>query len=216
MIDFFDRNSDLPPPRIKICGIRDAAMAHVAIEAGANAIGLVFAERSPRCVSWKTAEQIAAAVADRVTPVAVFCNHSVEVVARWTGPIVQLHGDEDIPFVVELGRRRPDVKIIKGFLFDPEAVRMWNACDALDALLIDGSAGGHGKAFRHEALAAMMPKITKPVILAGGLTSDNVRAAIEVVKPFAVDVSSGVESARGVKDAEMIRTFCEAVRAGDG
>lgn len=212
MIEFFDLDSGIVTPRIKICGIRDAAMANVAIEAGASAVGFVFAEKSPRYISIEQANDIAAAVCNRATPFGVFCNHDVETIARWNYPVVQLHGEEPVEFVIELCRKRPDVYVLKGFEFNDEAVRMWNACDALNAMLIDGSPGGHGKAFQHEELAAMMPEITKPVILAGGLNSANVRDAIDVVKPFAVDVSSGVESSRGVKDAQMIREFCKAVR----
>lgn len=211
MTDFFERHKSQTLPRIKICGIRDTTMANVAIDAGADAIGVVLAVESPRFLSWNEAEKISAAVVDKVTPVAVFCNNTLDEVARWTGPVAQLHGDEDIEFINELHRRRPDLRIIKGFEFDVEAVRMWNDCDALDALLIDGSAGGHGTAFHHEKLAALMPELTKPVILAGGLAATNVGDAIRTIRPFAVDVSSGVESSRGVKDAQLIRQFCSQV-----
>ena len=82
--------------------------------------------------------------------------------------------------------------------------------------MIDGSTGGQGDLLDHQALAEMMPQIEKPVILAGGLTADNVAQAIRTVRPFAVDVSSGVESSPGVKDAGLIRQFCQAVRDADG
>ena len=88
----------------------------------------------------------------------------------------------------------------------------WNDCRDVNILLVDGSAGGHGEAFRHEQLTALMPQITKPVMLAGGLTPDNVADAIRTVRPFAVDVSTGVETAPGIKDEELIRRFCRAVR----
>ena len=86
---------------------------------------------------------------------------------------------------------------------------------ARTALLIDGPRGGSGAVFEHGALAAMMDAITKPIILAGGLTPENVGAAIRSVRPYAVDVSSGVESAPGVKDPDLIRAFCAAVRQAD-
>ena len=85
----------------------------------------------------------------------------------------------------------------------------------VEILLIDGSSGGRGEVFRHEELAALMPQIDKPVVLAGGLTPQNVGAAIRAVRPFAVDVSSGVETSAGVKDADLMRAFCEAVGGAD-
>lgn len=216
MIDFLDTAHQNDRPRIKICGIRDRAIASVAIDAGASAIGLVLAEQSPRYISWDTAERIAGAVIDRATPVPVFCDHDLETVARWSGPVVQLHGGENIEYVNELRELRPDMRIIRGFAFEIEAARGWNECVAVDALLIDGSTGGLGAAFQHDQLAALMPQLTKPVILAGGLTAQNVRVAIETVRPFAVDVSSGVESSRGVKDTNLIRAFCQQVSWASG
>ncbi len=213
MIDPFDLNE--PRTRIKICGITTAEMAFVAVDAGADAIGLMLAEQSPRCISWEQAEAIAELLDDDCPPVAVFCDHPIERVERWPGPVVQLHGDEDPEYVIELHRRRPELLITKGFMFSIEAVQKWDRCEALHAMLVDGSAGGHGEAFNHNELGVLMPQLETPVILAGGLNSENVAEAIARVRPFAVDVSSGVESERGVKDADKIRSFCQAVEDTD-
>ena len=94
-------------------------------------------------------------------------------------------------------------------------MRCWNACADVDALLVDGPDPGSGQAFDHDELAALMPELTKPLILAGGLTPENVGEAIRRVRPYAVDVSSGVESAPGIKDPAKIAAFCAAVRAAD-
>ena len=132
-----------------------------------------------------------------------------------SGPMALLMGIAVVMLwrkVAELARTK---HVIKGFHFDPDELMRWNDCPHIDILLVDGSAGGLGEGFDHEALAALMPKITKPVIVAGGLRSDNVAQAIRAVRPFAVDVSSGVESAPGVKDPELVRQFCAAVAAVD-
>ncbi len=198
--------------RIKICGIRSLEMARVAVEAGADAIGLVIdVPRSPRTMSLKQAQEIAGALPKIVMSVAVVQDPDPGLADAWRWSQVQLHGNEDEALIGQLARTK---HIIKGFPFDPEQVRRWNDCPGVDVLLVDGSAGGGGEGFAHEALAEMMPQITKPVVLAGGLTADNVGEAIRTVRPYGVDVSSGVESAPGVKDPELIRGFCEAVKSG--
>ena len=197
---------------IKICGIRSAEMAAVAVDAGADAIGLVIEiPDSPRTLTLDEAEAIAASLPPRIMKIAVVRDSDPEIAARWQGTWFQLHGGEDERTVAEFARTK---HVIRGFRFDTDQVRRWEACQDVNILLIDGSAGGEGEAFRHEQLTAMMPQITKPVVLAGGLTPDNVAAAIAAVRPFAVDVSSGVESAPGVKDEELIRRFCAAVAQG--
>jgi phosphoribosylanthranilate isomerase len=198
--------------RIKICGVRDVATAQVCVEAGADAIGLMFAPRSPRAIDLHTASEIAAALPPFVTPVAVFQNASIEddELAQWQGDWVQLHGDEDEAYIAQVRRG-----VIRGFRFDPDALRRWDACPGVDALLVDGSAGGEGTSFAHEELVPSMKNLSKPVILAGGLTPDNVADAVRDVRPYAVDVSSGVERAPGEKDHDRIRAFCAAVRDAD-
>jgi phosphoribosylanthranilate isomerase len=201
--------------RIKICGIRTEQAAMAAIEAGADAIGFVRDSASPRFIKLELARAIAAALPPFVHAVPVFRNQSEGEVVSWPGRYVQIHGDEDEEFlsaVAPLGMRRV---IIRGFEFSPAAVARWAACPQVAALLIDGSCGGKGQAFDHEALAAMLPSIGKPVVLAGGLTPANVGAAVRALRPYGVDVSSGVESRPGVKEPAMIQEFCEAVRRAD-
>ena len=200
--------------RIKICGITDSESAAAAVEAGADAIGLMFVEHSPRCISAEHAKHIVQYVLPPfVNAIAVFQNPSADDdpnVTTWPGSWVQMHGDEDAEFLNGLPHH-----VIKACPFEPDAVRMWATNDAVDALLVDGPRGGSGDSFDHERLAEMMPEIQKPVILAGGLTPDNVGEAIRTIRPFAVDVSSGVEHTRGVKDPAAIDAFCRAVRAAD-
>jgi len=194
---------------IKICGVMSVDLARAAAEAGADAIGLMFAPSSPRCIGRDLALEIAASLPSHVTPVAVFQDAHVDEINAWPHEWVQLHGGEDETLIASI---RAGHSVIRGFRFDEAQARRWDACPGVDALIIDGSVGGKGKAFDHARLAAMMPEISTPVILAGGLTAGNVRDAIAAVQPFGVDVSSGVERERGVKDQAMIRVFCEAVR----
>ena len=196
--------------RVKICGVTSRTIAEVAVEAGADAVGFVFVPGSPRYVPSGIAESIRAGLPASVAAVGVFQNQSRREIEQWGGEWVQLHGDED-----EEAARLPG-SVIKALRFDVETIRRWNRCDLVAALLIEGEEGGSGRDFDHEALAGLMPEIDKPVMLAGGLTADNVAEAIARVRPYAVDVSSGVESTRGKKDPQLIREFCEAVREADG
>jgi phosphoribosylanthranilate isomerase len=208
------RGAGRPPrTRIKICGVRTVETARLALEAGADAIGLVVdVPGSPRRLSLEAAECIAAALPAQAMAVAVMQDPDPALAERWRGTWLQLHGNEDESLMARLSRTR---HVIKGFRFDPEQVRRWNRCPGVEILLVDGSQGGRGGSFRHEDLAAMMPEITKPVVLAGGLTPQNVATAIRAVRPFAVDVSTGVESSPGVKDDALIRAFCAAVETAD-
>ena len=195
---------------IKICGIRSAEMATLAVDAGADAIGLVIeVPDSPRTLTLEEAQAIAATLPPRIMKIAVVRDSDPEMADRWRATWFQLHGVEDEQTVARFARTK---HVMRGFRFDVDQVRRWDACPDVDILLIDGSSGGTGEAFRHEQLATLMPQITKPVVLAGGLTPDNVAEAIATIRPFAVDVSSGVESAPGVKDGDLIRRFCAAVR----
>lgn len=201
--------------RIKICGITSAGAAAAAVEAGADAIGFVFADGSPRRIERDLAVSLAAGLHPFVEPVTVWRNQPEDEVVAWTGRCLQFHGDEDEAYLGAISAKGIDRVIIRGFHFSPDAVRRWTTCPAVSALLIDGPDPGSGEAFDHKALAALMARITKPVILAGGLMPENVGEAIRIVRPFAVDVSSGVESSPGVKDPALIGAFCEAVRRAD-
>lgn len=200
--------------RIKICGITSPELAIVAAEAGADAIGVVFAPGSPRKVLPGMAAQIMRAVQPLMSAVGVFRNPADPEVSNWRGEWIQLHGSEEESQAARLALQNR--RVIKGIAFDATQIVKWDNSPHVAALLIDSASPGSGTAFDHEALASLMPALRTPVILAGGLTADNVGAAIQAVRPFGVDVSSGVESSKGVKDAGMIRAFCAAVRAADG
>jgi phosphoribosylanthranilate isomerase len=198
--------------RIKICGITSVDMALAAADAGADAIGLVFVPQSPRYVLPGTAQRISKALPPLISAVGVFVNPSDPDLHNWRGSWVQMHGQESEQ---QLARVAVSRRIIKGMRFNAAEIRRWQKCPHVSGLLIDGSEGGLGEGFRHHDLAAMMANLSTPVILAGGLTPQNVGQAIREVRPFGVDVSSGVETSRGVKNAALIREFCAAVREAD-
>ena len=199
--------------RVKICGITSPELARTAVEAGADAIGMVIdVPHSPRSIGLDAAREIHETVPAPVMSIAVVQDPDPSLADRWSGTWFQLHGDEDETLVGRFARSK---HVIKGFRFDPDQVKRWNGCPHVEILLIDGSSGGRGEAFRHEELAALMPQVYKPVVLAGGLTPQNVGAAIRAVRPFAVDVSSGVERSAGVKDPQLIKEFCAAVVEAD-
>lgn len=204
--------------RVKICGVKDVETALAAARAGADAVGLMFVERSPRAIDAETGRAIMGALPPLVTPVGVVADLSVDAFCDLEGecpaPLFQLHGAEDERTVQACG---PGV--IKAFRFDAATIdsqlARWGSMDEVDAVLIDGSAGGAGESFDWSALAPKLEGFDKPVFLAGGLDADNVAEAIRAVRPYAVDVSSGVESSPGVKDVDKIRAFCARVREAD-
>jgi len=219
--------------RIKICGIRHVEDALVAVDAGADAIGLVFHQSSPRAVTLKQARDIASRLPAFVDPVGLFVDvelSRVQAIATEVGlRTVQLHGSESPEYASKL---RP-LKVIKAIGFTDslaeEEAQTW--CDAISnfaGILWDtppagkqASPGGSGQTFDWDLLRNR--RLTEcdnhPFglfhMLAGGLNPSNVGDAIRTVEPYAVDVSSGVESRRGVKDADRIRAFCDAVREAD-
>ncbi|MBM4039282.1 MAG: phosphoribosylanthranilate isomerase [Planctomycetes bacterium] len=202
--------------RVKICGITRPKDAVAATEAGADAIGLVLAE-SPRQVSVAQAQAIVAELPPFVTPVALFVNESLgsmlgrcEVLGI---RIVQLHGDE--PPKVARDLAVAGLRVIRAFRIGEEAdleeLKGYPAAAYLLDAKVAGRRGGTGVALDWE-LAARATSLGR-IILAGGLTPDNVAEAVRRVRPYAVDVSSGVESAPGVKDAARIRAFIASARA---
>ncbi len=204
--------------RIKICGLRDEASLEAAVSCGADAVGFMLVPESPRCIVAEEALELMAMLPPMVTAVGVVRNLSVDefcdLEQTFPAPLMQLHGSESEKVVRSCGPG-----IIKAFKFDPRTIdaelARWSAIDEVDAILIDGSDGGEGTAFDWGALAGALDGVRTPVILAGGLNAENVGEAIGAVRPFAVDVSSGVESAPGVKEPDLIAAFCEAVhRAG--
>lgn len=190
----------------------------IAAECGADAIGLVFVRSSPRFIEPAEAWDIASYLPAFVSSVGLFVNASPKDyhAAKELCPFDygQLHGQESEPTVRECGPM-----VIKAIRFDPSTIEAelhrWNRFGEIDAVLVDGSAGGEGATIDWPRLAAAAESSEHPLILAGGLTPDNVGEAIAIVRPWAVDVSSGVESIRGLKDPRLIAAFCDAVRAAD-
>jgi phosphoribosylanthranilate isomerase len=204
--------------RIKICGIRTPEIARAAVNAGADALGFVFVPSSPRYIEPEEAWALTAELPPLVSTVGVFVNAPIDAFSdieeRCPTVYSQLQGSEDVPLVRQCG---PGV--IKAIRFDTESIAndlaMWDGVAEVDAILIDGSAGGQGAAFDWSALTPHLAGLSKPIILAGGLNPHNVGDAIRAVRPFAVDVSSGVERDRGIKEPALIDSFCEAVRTAD-
>lgn len=202
--------------RIKICGItREQDVASAAAH-GADAIGFVFYEPSPRYVASARAHMLASRVPAFVSVVALFVNprddEVRDVIERVRPHLLQFHGDEPADFCRSFG-----TPYIKAARMAPGIDLLQYARDFNDAraLLLDADAqgyGGGGVAFDW----AMIPsQLALPVVLSGGLTAENVGAAIRSVGPWAVDVSSGVESAKGIKDDARIAAFCNGVKNAD-
>lgn len=205
----------MPIVRSKICGITSVADALVAAEAGADAIGLVFYSKSPRALSIAQAREIIAALPPFVTTVGLFVNASRceinETLDAVALDVLQFHGDET-PDDCE-GFHRPWYKALRvqaGDDIRAQAARYVGASAVLLDTFVEGIPGGTGEMFDWSLVPAGLPK---PLILAGGLTPQNVQQAIERVRPFAVDVSGGVELRKGVKDAARVREFVGQVRA---
>ncbi|QKE63730.1 phosphoribosylanthranilate isomerase [Aquipseudomonas campi] len=200
--------------RSKICGITRVEDALAAAAAGADAIGLVFYARSPRAVSVAQAQQIIAALPPFVTTVGLFVDmpraELQQILAQVPLDLLQFHGDESVEQCEGYGR--PYIKALRVKAGDDIAAQMAQYPSASGVLLdtfVEGVPGGTGLAFDWSLVPAELPK---PVILAGGLTPDNVAAAIARVRPYAVDISGGVESAKGIKDADKVRAFIRAAR----
>ncbi|EXF47169.1 N-(5'-phosphoribosyl)anthranilate isomerase [Pseudomonas sp. BAY1663] len=201
--------------RSKICGITRVEDALVAAEAGADAIGLVFYARSPRAVSVQQARAIIAALPPFVTTVGLFVNASRcelnELLEAVPLDMLQFHGDES-PADCE-GYHRPWFKALRvgnGEDIAAQVARYPNASAILLDTFVAGVPGGTGERFDWSLIP---PALSKPLILAGGLTADNVQQAIAQVRPYAVDVSGGVEASKGIKDADKVATFIQRVRS---
>ncbi len=201
--------------RVKICGITRAQDAQAAVSAGADALGLVFYPPSPRAVTLEQAQEIAAGVPPFVTVTALFVNPSVEEVQKVLDGVridlLQFHGDEDELFCAQF--HKPYIKAIRIRQTQDVVAASLRFPSAL-ALLLDsfkpGVPGGTGETFDW----SLIPEVTHPLILAGGLTAENVAAAIAQVHPFAVDVSGGVEHSKGIKSASKINDFMNEVSRG--
>ncbi len=205
------------PTRVKICGITRAEDALLVAQAGADALGLVFHQPSPRALSPEAAVEVVAVLPPFVSTVGLFVNADPRLVESVLSKIrldyLQFHGDESpadcdryqVPYI-KVARVRP------GFDLVQYAVRYRHARALLVDAYVAGQPGGTGKTFDW---AALPPALPLPLILSGGLTPENVGLAIRTVKPWAVDVSSGVEAARGIKDAGKVLQFIQGARNED-
>lgn len=205
------------PTRVKICGITRAEDAQWVARSGADALGLVFHQPSPRAVTAETAAEIVAALPPFVSVVGLFVDAVPELVdavlSRVRLDYLQFHGDESpedceryqVPYI-KVARVRPGLDLVQ------YAVGYRHARALLVDAYVAGVPGGTGKTFDW---AALPPALPLPLILSGGLTPENVGLAIRTVKPWAVDVSSGVEAAPGIKDAGKVQQFIQGARNED-
>jgi phosphoribosylanthranilate isomerase len=205
------------PVKVKVCGITNAEDASAAVEAGADALGFIFYEQSPRYVVPAVASRIIAELPPLVLPVGVFVNEGLATVRSIMDTcglaMAQLHGDESASYCRELSR--PVMKALRlkdrGSLL---ALAEYQGRGGVRGFVLDSFSeiayGGTGQV-TDWTLAAEVAKST-PILLAGGLTPENVAQAVRTVRPYGVDVSSGVESAPGKKEHAKLRAFVEAVR----
>ncbi len=202
--------------RIKICGITRVEDARAAVSLGVDALGLVFYPPSARCLDVDRAREIARAVPPFVTRVALFVNECDETIRRVLDAVpvdcLQFHGEETEAQCRRYGR--PYVK----------AARMKRGVDLLECarsfasaqgLLLDSHVPGYGGAGRAFDWSLIPRDLPVPIILSGGLDASNVARAVRMVRPWAVDVSSGVEVAKGIKDERRMAEFIAGVRDGD-
>jgi phosphoribosylanthranilate isomerase len=211
---------------VKICGMTNLEDTLVAVEAGADAVGFVFYGKSPRNISVEAAREIVEKLPAGVEKVGVFVNeheNSICSVADGAGlTAVQMHGDDEDPHVAGLvAGRRPRLKIFAAISMRHPSPVSWAGVwdrDVVRAFLVDSGTqsklGGTGEVFDWRASVGTLDEIKRfgQLVLAGGLTAENVTEAIGILKPWGVDVVSGVEVAPGKKDPEKVRAFVKAVR----
>lgn len=201
---------------VKICGITNLEDGLAAAEAGADAVGFVFHPASPRFIATDVAARILTQLPPSLVKVGLFVDAPEELVVRAIGEcgfnLLQFHGEESPEYCLQFG-----VMTMKAFRIRDEASLAALDNYPTDAWLLDAyspeAPGGTGKTFNWE-LAVQAVRRGKPVFLAGGLTPENVAEAVRQVRPYAVDVSSGVESAPGKKDPAKVRAFIRAAKGG--
>lgn len=202
--------------RIKFCGLTRVEDVHFAVDLGIDAVGFVFTRRSQRFVGVSQARMLRRALPPFVMAVALFMDDDPgwieEVIAAVQPDLLQFHGEEPPGFASSFAR--PYIKAIPmASVADAAAYAAQHSAAA--GFLLDshaaGSAGGSGEAFDWRRV----PRLARPVVLAGGLDARNVAQAVALVRPYAVDVSSGIEAVPGIKDAAKMRAFAAAVRAAD-
>ena len=199
--------------KVKLCGLRRAEDVRFANEVKPGYIGFVFAPGSRRAVTLEGAEALRGQLDAGITPVGVFVNQPVELVARLLNQDViawaQLHGQEDKAYLAAL-RRLTAKPVLQAFRVEQSADVLRAQASSAEGILLDHGAGGTGEAFDW----SLARSCSRPFFLAGGLTPENVAEAIAVVRPYGVDTSSGVETA-GWKDREKMQRFVQAVRAAE-
>jgi phosphoribosylanthranilate isomerase len=217
---------------VKICGIRDVATAEQVVSLNPDAVGLNFFAKSPRCVDREVAAEISARLPPEIESVGLFVNHELNDVvdtAQQCGlTMIQLHGDEPPEFLAELKGCSDDLQILRALRVDDrglaEVAEYLAECRKLDVCLagclidarVDGEYGGTGHTAPWDLLADQYDADRWPrLIVAGGLHPGNLADAIRVTRPFGVDVASGVESERGVKDLALVENFIQAARQAD-
>lgn len=197
----------MPFPRVKICGLTRVEDALATEDAGADAIGLNFVPNTKRFISLSRAQEISRALSPFMARVGVFRNADfetiLETVERVGLSVVQLHGQESDEFAARVATLRP---VIRAVSFKPNLELPEN-----DMLLIDGLDPGSGQTFDWRALETLKLE-GRRWLLAGGLNPDNVAAAVRQLRPWGVDVSSGVEGSAGIKAPELVRAFIERAK----
>ncbi len=207
-----------PRTRIKICGITNQNDAQAAINHGADALGFIFVKESPRYINPADAAPIMFELPPMVSSIGVTQDLDIEkfcqVEQQCPCHTFQLHGKESPALVQQCGPG-----IIKAFKYEEVTIKSqldrWAKFEEIDALLIDGSDGGQGKSFNWQHLAPLLVNYPKKIIIAGGLDATNVGEVINAIHPYAVDISTGVESEPGIKDHQKIADLCAAVHAAD-
>lgn len=205
------------PTRIKICGITRVEDALAACAAGADALGFVFHAPSPRNIEPEAARAIVAQLPPFVTTVGLFVDREADAIERVAAQVrldlLQFHGDETPQFCASFGR--PYIKAVRmrpGIDLLEYAARFVQARGLLLDAYVSGTHGGTGSRFDWR----LVPRdLATPIVLSGGLTPENVEEAVRTLRPWAVDVSSGVEAAKGIKDPQRMRNFIAGVRRAD-
>ena len=203
--------------RIKICGLTREADVDAAVAAGADAIGFVLYPESPRAVEPERAAALARRLPPFVTPVLLFVNATPDAIGRSVAcvpdALLQFHGDES-----PAQCRAPARPYLRAVRIGAPGVDLLDCADRYhdaQALLLDAHVDGYGGGGKVFDWSLVPPDVPLPVVLSGGLNPANVTDGVLRVRPWAVDVSSGVEASKGIKDAGLMRRFCETVRAAD-
>jgi phosphoribosylanthranilate isomerase len=199
---------------VKICGVTNPEDAILAARCGADAVGVVYIKESPRYVSLREAEKIFSALPVFVSRAVVAAPQSLDDVLeieKTGADCIQLHGCEPPEFAEEIAENTR-LRVIKAFAAEPGCEKLIQAyLGIVDAILLDtkfsGIVGGTGKTHDWNISRRVVESVSAPVILAGGLTPENVKEAVKQAKPYAVDVSSGVETSPGKKDGKKVKAF---------